>query len=108
MVSGVRGEPDRNSGGARSAVLRPGHLEGGVRQHVQVRADDRIDQRPWQVRGRARDAVQQSLESLSFLQLDRLASKQTPFVPTEAETKVCSNCWVTAFAETNRRLDLGQ
>ena len=59
VVSGVRGEPDRHAGRARPAVLRPGDLQGHVRQHVQVRADGRPDQGRRQVRGRGGDAVQQ-------------------------------------------------
>ena len=44
MVSSLRGEPHRETGRARPAVLRPGDLQGCVRQHVQVRADHGPDQ----------------------------------------------------------------
>ena len=54
-----------NVGRARPAVLRPGDLQGHVRQHVQVRADGRPDQRRRQVRGRGGDAVQQFVEGIA-------------------------------------------
>ena len=64
VVPGVRGEPDRHAGRARPAVLRPGDLQGRIRQHVPVRADRRPDQRRRQVRGRGGDAVRQFVEGV--------------------------------------------